>query len=441
MRSTPLAQPWSWLLLTATTASAQLVDQLSFGHTSPLSPNGRALPNWHLSGENHQPQLLSDKVILTPPVPGNARGALWSDNNVPINDWTAELDFRASGQDLGTGNLNIWFTKEKSQVGLNSVYTVEQFDGLAIVIDQYGGTGGKVRGFLNDGSQNFKAQAALESLAFGHCDYSYRNLGRTSKIRIVNQNGLGVYVDDRECFRTDRVSLPFNYFFGITAATSDNPDSFEISKFAVSGGGTNQQQQQQQQPIGGGGDNNQPPLQKLDRFPGSPEALPDRSADEIRNQNEQFADLHNRLQGMTHQVANVFAEFDQLTKRLDDKHQQVMDSVRSLQPASGGPSNFEKDLLQDLKRKVDGIEKVVQQVQRDVESRDYRQHMNDLQMAVDNVKGSITDHLPDTLGELISASAPKMGMFVAIIVAVQIMLAGVYIIYKRRRNSMPKKYL
>ncbi|KAI7029907.1 hypothetical protein KC352_g47624, partial [Hortaea werneckii] len=74
MRSTPLAQPWSWLLLTATTASAQLVDQLSFGHTSPLSPNGRALPNWHLSGENHQPQLLSDKVILTPPVPGNARG-------------------------------------------------------------------------------------------------------------------------------------------------------------------------------------------------------------------------------------------------------------------------------------------------------------------------------------------------------------------------------
>lgn len=42
---------------------------------------------------------------------------------------------------------------------------------------------------------------------------------------------------------------------------------------------------------------------------------------------------------------------------------------------------------------------------------------------------------------VISASAPKMGMFVAIIVAVQIMLAGVYIIYKRRRNSMPKKYL
>lgn len=34
-----------------------------------------------------------------------------------------------------------------------------------------------------------------------------------------------------------------------------------------------------------------------------------------------------------------------------------------------------------------------------------------------------------------------MGMFVFIVVAVQIMLAGAFIVYKRRRNSMPKKYL
>jgi len=34
-----------------------------------------------------------------------------------------------------------------------------------------------------------------------------------------------------------------------------------------------------------------------------------------------------------------------------------------------------------------------------------------------------------------------MGMFVFIIIAVQVMLAGVYVIYKRRRDRMPKKYL
>ncbi|TKA30483.1 hypothetical protein B0A50_02711 [Salinomyces thailandicus] len=445
MQSRYMSQPLSWLLF-ATATSAQIIDQLSFGQSQPLSRDGRALPNWQISGENHQPQLLSDKVILTPPVPGNARGALWSENGNPNNEWVAEFEFRASGQDMGTGNLNVWFAKEKSVIGLNSVYTVENFDGLAIVIDQYGSTGGKVRGFLNDGSQNFKAQSALESLAFGHCDYSYRNLGRTSKVKIVNQNGLGVYVDDRECFKTDHISLPSNYFFGLTAATSDNPDSFEVSKFVVSGAGGSQQQAYQppqQQAVGG----DRPTPQKLDRFPGSPEALPDRSADEMTNQNEQFADLHNRLQGMTHQVANVFAEFDTLSRKMEERHNQMMGALGSIQAGSGGGQggsavgSIEKDLLQELKRKIDGVEKVVQQVQRDVESKDYRQHMSDLQKAVDNVKGSITDHLPHTMGELISASAPKMGMFVFIIVAVQVMLAGVYIIYKRRRNSMPKKYL
>lgn len=399
------------LLALAAAASAQVLDHLSFGQSSPLSPNGRALPNWHLSGENHQPQLLSDKVILTPPVPGNARGGLWADNNVPNSEWTAELEFRASGQEMGTGNLNIWFAKEKSAVGLNSVYTVENFDGLALVVDQYGSTGGKLRGFLNDGSKNFKATSSLESLAFGHCDFAYRNLGRTSKVRIVNQNGLGVYVDDRECFRSDRVTLPPNYFFGVTAATSDNPDSFEVGKFVVSSGAAQQASyhilaQEQQQPVGG---NNAPPLQKLDRFPGSPEALPDMSADGIRSQNEQFADLHNRLQAMTHQVANVFADIDTLSRKIEERHNQLMGAIGSIQPGAaagsqqggngGGLSNADRDLLNNLRAKLEGIERTVSRVQSDVESKDYRQHINDLQMAVDNVKGSLTEHLPHTLGE------------------------------------------
>jgi len=34
-----------------------------------------------------------------------------------------------------------------------------------------------------------------------------------------------------------------------------------------------------------------------------------------------------------------------------------------------------------------------------------------------------------------------MGKYIAIVVAVQIMLAGAYIVYKKRRASAPKKYL
>jgi mannose-binding lectin 1 len=34
-----------------------------------------------------------------------------------------------------------------------------------------------------------------------------------------------------------------------------------------------------------------------------------------------------------------------------------------------------------------------------------------------------------------------MGMYIAVVVAVQIMIAGAYIVYKKRRASAPKKYL
>ena len=384
MRATLL--PW----LLASTASAQFIlDAVSFGHNGWLSPNGRALPGWTLSGENHQVQLLSDRIILTPPVPGSARGAIWSDNAVSTETWTAELEFRASGQDQGTGNLNVWLAKDKNAISANSVYTVENFDGLVLVVDQYGGTGGKVRGFLNDGSRNYKATSNPESLAFGHCDYSYRNLGRPSRIRIVSDNGLAVYVDDRECFRTDRINLPSGYYFGITAATGENPDSFEVNKFVVSSvSHPHDPAPRQGAP---------PTLERLDRFPGSPEAVPDKPAEEIKSQEDQFADLHNRLQGMTHQVANIFAEFDLLSRKIEDQHQRLMNAIPASANVAGSGQQISVGAIEDLKRRIDGVQQTVQQIERDIHGKDYRQHLNDLQRSVESLQGGLTEHLPETL--------------------------------------------
>ena len=66
--------------------------------------------------------------------------------------------------------------------------------------------GGSIRGFLNDGSVDYKNHHHLEELAFGHCDYSYRNLGRPSRIHLLqDSNGFEVIVDDNRCFRSDQV--------------------------------------------------------------------------------------------------------------------------------------------------------------------------------------------------------------------------------------------
>lgn len=188
-----------------------VVESLSFGHLSNLSPNGRDIPGWKVTGEGHEPQLLSDRVLLTPPAPGNRRGALWTESTLDYPEWKVDLEFRATGPERGSGNLQIWFTKDTQPAsGLSSIYTVDRFDGLALVVDQYGGSGGALRGFLSDGSMSYKSHHNVDGLSFGHCAFPYRNRGAMSKLTFAQKNdGFEVLVDEQTCFKSDQVCLPF----------------------------------------------------------------------------------------------------------------------------------------------------------------------------------------------------------------------------------------
>lgn len=217
-------------------SSAQsYVDQMSFGHKQGISPNSFAIPGWSMLGEGHVPQLLSDKVILTPPYGGNKKGALWTENKNSLPNWQSEFEFRVGATDRGSGSLQLWYAKDgSSSVSTNSIYSVGKFDGLALVIDTTGGVQ-KIRGFLNDGSTEYRSHSNVDSLAFGHCDYAYRNLGRPSRLVLKSTtSGVDISIDDKPCFTTSSAVLPSDYTFGLTAASSDPPDSFEVFKFALS---------------------------------------------------------------------------------------------------------------------------------------------------------------------------------------------------------------
>ena len=124
-------------------------------------------------------------MILTPLAPGNTRGAVWAETPNEYARWVTDLDFRTNGPERGGGNLNVWLAKGGGQaVGQSSIYTVGQFEGLALVVDQHGGSGGMIRGFLNDGTTDFSTHHSVDSLAFGHCTYPYRNLGRPSQLKL-----------------------------------------------------------------------------------------------------------------------------------------------------------------------------------------------------------------------------------------------------------------
>lgn len=415
----------------ATLTSAQgshTVEQLTFGHRRDyFADHGHGVPGYQVSNVNHQIQYLSDRLILTPPYPGNAKGALWSHAVTDTSDFTATLEFRASGQEVGSGNLQLWYTKDTS-VGVDSIYNVETFDGLALVIDQYGGTGGKIRGFLNDGTKNFRALSNPESLAFGQCDYKYRNLGVPSVLKLMSQEGGGmvVQIDGRNCFHTDSVRLPQGYHFGISASTGEqNPDTFEIYKMLVSGGhehwnhehiedSSHQYLGQQQQPQGGG----QHQQNHYDAFAGIPEAIPDRTAAEFKSHEEQFADLHNRLQALSHQMANLFMEFKSLGENVDKKHAEVLarhgeviHGVNNMQGSKDtGLPPAVVGQINDLVGRVSRVEENVVAIRRDVEGKDYKLVLDQLKEAVGQIHGGLNEQLPERLAHCESLMMMKFGV-------------------------------
>lgn len=434
--------PWSlralaWSTIAISAAQAQyIIDDLSFGHKEgSISPNLRAIPGWDVSGEGYKPDLLSDRVIITPPYPGNKRGALWSENPVQHSEWQAELHFRASGPERGSGNLQIWYAKDgRREVGLSSLYTTRRFDGLVLVLDQYGGRGGTIRGFLNDGSASYMDHHNVDSLSFGQCNYPYRNLGRFSVLQLKQAaDYFQVTVDGNPCFRSDKIKLPSGYYFGVSAASAETPDSFEANKFVVSTTNANtreevnrqpppqqmeqppqQQQQQQQQPASGD----------------IPQKLQDTLAASIRTQQDQFADLHNRLQIVNHQVNNIFRELEKLTKRQEERHVELMNRAIPIHEHVSG-----------VERNVEKIEGIVKAIQKDIEGKDYREHLTNLQNTLKDTQTHINEGLPAAMTHIVTGAKPKMGMFLFIAVAVQVMVLGAYIVYKKRRNNAPKKYL
>ncbi|KAI0199966.1 legume-like lectin family protein [Astrocystis sublimbata] len=443
-------------LATAVTAQGQfLVSELSFGYTGRINDRGQAtVPGFSIQGTPSDPEILSNKVILTPPHPGNARGAAWAEQPNQYREWAADVDFRVNGGERGSGNLNIWLARGGGQdIGSASIYTVGKFDGLALVVDQHGGSAGMIRGFLNDGSTDFKSHHSLDSLAFGHCYHSYRNLGRPSQIKLrQTATKFQVEIDNRLCFESDQITIPPGYHFGITAASADNPDSFEIFKLVVmtgdlaakvsAGGSSSQQQQQQQQNDGGNqaraqtsyGRQNQNQNQNSggQNVDGSfdDSDLPDTSADSITSSKAQFADLHNRLQSINHHLSTIFRQGAGMNNMAEKRHEETSKMISDLKQSL---SKLDKlDRLEQMASEVTKLQREIQNIKTDLNNR-VSQSENNLKRAISSNHGTMLEHVA-------VQTTPAHGKLIFVIIGSQIVLVVGYILYERKK-TMPKKYL
>ncbi|KAI0386230.1 concanavalin A-like lectin/glucanase [Hypomontagnella monticulosa] len=430
------------LATTAKYAEAQaqfLVNELSFGYTGRINDRGQAtVPGFSIQGTPNVPEVLSNKLILTPPHPGNTRGAVWADQPNKYAQWVADVDFRVNGPERGTGNLNIWLARRGNQeIGSSSVYTVNRFDGLVLVIDLHGGSGGMIRGFLNDGTTDFKAHQSVDSLAFGHCTYPYRNLGRPSQIKLRQTSQVfKVEVDGRLCFESDKISIPPGYYFGITAAAGDNPDSFEVFKMVTMTENLDakhdappQQQQQNQnqaqaQTSYGRKTNNRNNANSDDAFDDS---IPDSAADSITETKAQFADLHNRLQSTHHHISTIFRQVTSLGNLGEKRHEEVSKAINDV-----------KQILSRLD-KLDSLQNELVKMQREL-----RDMKSDIGVKVKDTEHAMKNFIGSNHGTMLEhvaiQAAPKHGKLIFIIIGSQILIVAAYIYYERKK-IMPKKYL
>jgi len=424
--------------------ASYLNNDLSFGHNERISPNMREVPNFRIIGKPHAPEILSNKLVLTPPAPGNERGAIWSEKVLQHKHWTVDIDFRATGPERGGGNLQIWYAQDgQNKVGTSSIYTVGKFDGLALSVDQYAGSGGYIRGFLNDGSHDYQNHHSVDSLAFGHCEYSYRNLGRPSRISIQQtSDNFRVTVDSNLCFESKKVKLPLGSSWGITAASAENPDSFEVFKLVTT--------TESHTPDSASADH-EPQQSHLGEIPHPGEQAGNVAAEnrdipaysgindnmvpasKFRTSEEQFADLHDRMQAMMKYISALNRDLvgyqeiqhkwhDDLVTRIS-KTEADVNSLRILNDRMDG----------EHKEKLDTIHKEMQSQRADIHQA-LEQHVAVLRGAVLNTHHSLSGAL-DRVGGF------HWGKWIGIVVGSQVVTALLYMVYKKRKHGSPKKYL
>lgn len=391
---------------------------LSFGQSDPLSHDHTTIPHWRSFGEPH---VLSDRVTLTPPWPGSKRSALWAESRNEHKEWLVDIAFRVTGPEHGGGNLQLWYTKDGGYVtGTDSVFNTDKFDGLAIVVDSSAGGVGKVRGFLNAGTTSFSNHHNLDSLAFAHCDFVYRNLGKPSLLTVsYTHQELEVQVDHHTCFKTSHVKLPAEYHFGLSAASAPEPDSFEVMSFITHATNVHvepahHEESHKEQHHG---------EMKADHHYEKADA----AASGFHGEQEQFVDIHDRVQALGHQVSSLQDELvnfaEELWKRTEILHP-------------------EKGYMDEMERRLINIERVVSQIQKDVETGEMKGHLTNLHQALTDTHESLFAYLPEHMAHIVHSNKPQVGFLVFVVICFQLVFAGSYVAYKRRKSQMKAgKYL
>jgi mannose-binding lectin 1 len=158
--------------------------------------------------------------------------------------------------------------------------------------------------------------------------------------------------------------------------------------------------------------------------------LEDVLASSIRSQQDQFADLHNRIQIINNRVAEMHEMVENMVSANEERYNNMMNRVVPMDDRSAATI-----------RNVEKVERTTMEILRDLESKDFKDMMKQIHWALEQNQEGLSRSLPAAMGVVYGSHKPSMTSFLFVAIAVQIMVTGAYIVYKKRRGGAPKKYL
>ena len=291
----------------------------------------------------------------------------------------------------------------------------DKWAGLALALDGYGANGkSMIRAHVNDGSMAFAAGQSI-----GSCPFEYRNTEHSQSLKVSYRGELlRVDVNEQLCFETT-LTLPANYYFGLSAQSGETKDAVQISKLVTSRAGpaegleADQQEKLHQE-------------SKLEFQTTQVDTLKFEDIKEYLEQQRLLSHKHKEVeQKLLEIVAHLkpFTDFKYAIERLEQRFSQLIEGIQSLESRIGSSNNQQQPTNAHLERLT--------------------QEMINVQSKIDKVEKALDEHTSSLLGQLPDrlALAGKSYTGVIITVSVQLLLAACFIYYKKRRSNMPKKFL
>ena len=236
-----------------------------------------------------------------------------------------------------------------------------------------------------------------------------------------------ILTDPVTILTNQKIQLPTNYYFGISAASAETPDSFEVYKFVLSTATTITREEprrfdpppQQQE---------QPQMQQMQSPPTQNQNPPQQQSPATSSgDNTQFVYLQGRLSSLTSALESVTRDLSALSSKAEERHQEALRKTVTAEQINA------------LDQKLSSIDNKLSGIKSELDAR--QNQFTKLQDSLRESHHSLLEGLPSSVGDVIAKGSPRVGFFVFIVIVFQLLLAGSYVIYKRRRANAPKKYL